>query len=336
MKRTVERFWPFESKYLRDFVVLEELQPGRRLFPRTDQLPLLSKAINREFMAGLTTRLAATDGRADPWRKLQLHTAAFAFSTFLNAARPDHLHVRPYYTPELVTQMAVVQHITEIEPDGNRYWFRYFRDDAFLPDIYLSGKRVLFSGHAIDRFGQRAVNVDCPAISTMHDEFLNAGVAALRLNGGQPALAFGTGGSLAVMPFTETDEEFFILTTLSPNEISKLEPLEPPRPLDLHYGPDYRPPATRTYWLDRTIGEFLEMWRTKKPLHDQREMQKNLESMSWTRLTQLAKRNVAKENICGETWIDFRDGVYGPVILTYRTKRPPPAPAPADLSTNTP
>src|ERR1051326_1698760 len=73
------RHWPFESKYLRDFEVVEECRNGLRLFPHTDQLPLLSKAIHREFEWGLTSRLANADHRADHWRKLQLRGAALAF-----------------------------------------------------------------------------------------------------------------------------------------------------------------------------------------------------------------------------------------------------------------
>lgn len=103
--------WTFESKYLRDFAVVEE-RHGLRLYPATAQLPALSCAINREFESGLTTRLANTDARADWWRKLCLWRVAGSFCEYLNGARPDHLHVQPYYTRELLTQIAVVQQIT--------------------------------------------------------------------------------------------------------------------------------------------------------------------------------------------------------------------------------
>src|SRR4051812_43638878 len=62
-RRGEVRHWPFESKYLRDFEVVEERRDGYRLFPHTEQLPLLSKAINHEFATGLTARLAKTDAR---------------------------------------------------------------------------------------------------------------------------------------------------------------------------------------------------------------------------------------------------------------------------------
>jgi hypothetical protein len=37
MHRDVVRHWPFQSPYLRDIEVLEEWQPGRRLFPMPAQ-----------------------------------------------------------------------------------------------------------------------------------------------------------------------------------------------------------------------------------------------------------------------------------------------------------
>ena len=49
---------PFQSSYLQDFVILEERHGNRTLYPRTDQLPLLARALRLEFHSMLPHRIA--------------------------------------------------------------------------------------------------------------------------------------------------------------------------------------------------------------------------------------------------------------------------------------
>ena len=56
---------PFESIYRPDFEVVEQRRGHVSLFPHTDQLPLLLRALNLEFYGGLPGRIARVDRRAD-------------------------------------------------------------------------------------------------------------------------------------------------------------------------------------------------------------------------------------------------------------------------------
>ena len=315
MKQSV-RAWEFQSKYLRDFAVVEERHNGLCLFPATEQLPLLSRAIDEEFKAGLTTRLAATDGRGDSWRKLQLWKASTAFCSFLNSGRPDHLHVQPFYTPEFVTQIAVVQHITKAEAGGNRHWFRAFRGDAFLPDIYLSGKRVTFASHAIDRYAQRTLTFHAHPAIMLVTEFFHTVVAVVQLNGDRPAFAIEAGGTVAVLPYVETATEYLILTTLSPHEVTHLAPLVPPRRLHLHYGPTYTPPTAANFDLNKRTMKLLAYWQTKQPHTDRDKLMENIRASSWTRLVQSVDHVLHVAGHTAGTRMLFHDDIYGPTIVT--------------------
>ena len=322
MKPSV-RAWPFESKYLRDFAVVEERHNGLRLFPATDQLPLLSQAITREFEYGLTSRLAHTDGRADTWRKLQLRELALTFTTLVNAARPDHLHVQPYFTPDGVAQIAIVQHITESCPEGLAHRFRFFRGQDFLPDDYLSGKRVGFASHAIDRHAERAVCTSGHPLALFITYFFASAKLPVRLSENRPALAMPVSGSMFAMPYKETADEYFFLTTLAPEQISTLTTPDPLPPMHLHYGPTYQPPEK---CFDRTglIELVMKLWREKPPLADDREHEQLLrQKMRWTGLVQQVDRVLRKEGHDEHTGLMFQDGIHSPNLMTYRPKSAP-------------
>jgi len=321
MKQSV-RAVAFKSKYLRDFSMVDERHGSRHLFPATEQLPALSRAIDEEFKAGLTSRLAATDGRADSWRKLQLWKSGTAFCQIINSERPDHLHIQPVYTPEFVTRIAVVQHITQSESGGNRHWFRAYRDNAFLPDIYLSGKRVSFSSHAIERYNQRSTNNHVNPTVALVSEFFYTVITVVKLNDTNPALAIDAGGTLAVLPFEETATGFFILTTLSPHEVIHLAPIVPMRRLYLHYGPAFTQPAAPIFNIAKHTGKLLERWRRKQPLQVRTATEGSLRSCSWTSIVQLVNTVMHGEGFTEASRLLFHDGVYGPTVLTS-TPTPP-------------
>lgn len=300
------RHWPFASPYLRDFEVLEERREGRRLFPRTDQLPVLSKAINREFEQGLTTRLANTDERANTWRKLQLSEAVQGFCSIINAARPDHLHVCPYHTPTLLTRVAVVQHISETGPDGLAHRFRFFADDDFLPDVFLAGKPMAFASHAIDRYAERALRTAFHPLAVFLYHFFATAKLPVLLNGNRPAVAFLNGGSMVAMPYKENSDEYFFLTTLGPEQINALSVPDPLPPMHLHYGPAYNPPVPG---IDRSglVEMVLQYWREKRPPNDDREHEQQLlEQMSFTGLVKQIDRVLRDEGHARTRAFSFR------------------------------
>ncbi len=325
MKPSV-RAWPFESKYLRDFAVVEERHNGLRLFPATEQLPLLSQAITREFEYGLTSRLAHTDSRADNWRKLQLRELAFAFTTIINAARPDHLHVQPYFTPDFVTQIAIVQHITESCPEGLAHRFRFFRGQDFLPDVYLAGKRLGFASHAIDRYAERAVCTSGHPLTMFIRHFFASAKLPVLLSENRPALALPIGGSMIAMPYKETADEYFVLTTLAPAQISILNLPDPLPPMHLHYGPKYQPPV-KCYDRTKFIELVMKCWRENPPLRDNREHEQALrQKMRWIGLVRQVDRYLRKTGNDEHTCLMFQDGIHSPNLMTFRPFSAPPRP----------
>jgi hypothetical protein len=321
MKASV-RAWPFESKYLRDFAVVEERHRDLRLFPATEQLPTLSRAINREFESGLTTRLAATDGRGDPWRKLQLWKAAEAFCDILNSARPDHLHVQPYYTPDKVSQIAIVQQITRIASAGNEHWFRFFRGGDFLPDVHLSGKRIVFSSHAIERFAQRAQSTHNHTVNELVAFMFSTVPVIMRVSGGHPAFVLFAGESMAALPFKETATEFFFLTTLSPNEINSLTPVEPHPRLHFHYGDAYAPPSDTNVILDSYRAMLLQRWREKTPRGEHGAKLDELRHARWIQLVQIVKDVLHDQGYSEATTLEFHDEIHGPVLFPRNPDSP--------------
>lgn len=306
------RHWPFASRYLRDFEVLEEHRDGQRFFPRTDQLPLLAKAIHREFEQGLTTRLANTDERADMWRKLQLQEAVRVFCTIINAARPDHLHVCPYYTPTLLARVAVVQHISQSCPEGLSHRFRFFAQDDFLPDVYLSGKPIGFASHAIERYAQRAVLTAFHPLTVFLNDFFESPKLAVRLGENRPALAFLTSDSMVAMPYKQIAGEYFFLTTLAPDQINTLTIPDPLPPMHLHYGAAYNPPVPCVYRSD-LIALVQQYWREKRRPKDGRAHQQQLlATMSFTGLVQQIDRVLRKNGCDKNTILLFQDDIHSP------------------------
>ena len=56
---------PFQSIYRPEFEVVGQQLGNQRLYPHTDQLPLLWRALNLEFYGALPGHIARTDKRAD-------------------------------------------------------------------------------------------------------------------------------------------------------------------------------------------------------------------------------------------------------------------------------
>lgn len=73
--------FPFHSPYLPNFQVVEQREGNISLFPHTEQLPKLLRALNMEFHAGLPAQIARVDNRAKDYVKLVKSMAALLFCT---------------------------------------------------------------------------------------------------------------------------------------------------------------------------------------------------------------------------------------------------------------
>ena len=148
---------PFRSIY-RDFEVIEQRIGHVCYYPHTEQLPLLLRAINLEFLGGLPDRIAHVDKRADGFHKIIRHHAALLYCASINRARPDQLRLFQLMDHDLVSRVSVVQQISESHPLGRIHRFRFYAGEDFFPEIRLSGKRVAFADHVLQRFSARVPN----------------------------------------------------------------------------------------------------------------------------------------------------------------------------------
>jgi hypothetical protein len=119
---------------------------------------------------------------------------------------------------------------------------------------------------------------------------------------------------MAALPFEETDEEFFILTTLIPDGRSTLARLEPPRSLYFHYGPTCPPPANDgRFDMEAHIEELLKDWRNRTPPASSNNIEDMIRNVGWTRCVQALGR-MHKDKPPQQ--IVFHENVYGPTVMT--------------------
>ena len=109
---------PFESIYLEKFEVVEQVKGNTSLYPHTEQLPALSRAIDLEFYGPLSNRIAHVDVRADEYHKGLLNLAAVLFCRYLNESRADELRLFPVPMPDLVTRIGIVQRVSQTTRRG--------------------------------------------------------------------------------------------------------------------------------------------------------------------------------------------------------------------------
>jgi hypothetical protein len=103
----------FQSSYKPEFDVVEQREGRLRLYPHTEQLPTLLRALNLEFYGGLPARLARLDARGTGFDKIVLRHAALMYCACINAARKDSLRLVALPDHDLVTRITIAQRITE-------------------------------------------------------------------------------------------------------------------------------------------------------------------------------------------------------------------------------
>lgn len=254
---------PFQSSYLQDFVILEERQGKRTLYPRTDQLPLLARALRWEFLSMLPHRIARVDARSTGYHKIERSFAAEGFCRVINASRPDGLLLTPLLDEDGVDNPAIIQQITEETPRGPRHWFKFYRSEDFFTEIFLCGRRVIFTGHAVDRFSIRG-----PAFSTENVRNLLFGTLDWPLlafpyaNGTALFPAFAE--SVIALPYTEGQGELIVSTCLGINEVHSFPDLMiPVIALNPHYGTRFKLPRIRTWSPSEHTLRLKRIWELK-------------------------------------------------------------------------
>jgi hypothetical protein len=252
---------PFVSRYREDFQVVEERRRNTTLYPHTEQLPLLWRALNLEFTHPLPDRIARTDHRGDMLRKMMLDDAVHIFCTHVNRDRADAVRLFHYRTPELVSKISIIQHIKESDPRGAVHRFRFYVGNDFVPDIHLNGKRIAFAGHVLERFTRRVPHRVGEDLRDLVLAFFGSCMFSMPINTGR-AFVIPFFNSLLAFTYKETAEEYFITTCLTVRELHGLVLEDPVQVAYLHHGAAFTPPTDTRNWMPQPIAEYLhQVWK---------------------------------------------------------------------------
>ncbi|MBA4148167.1 MAG: hypothetical protein H0X66_08625 [Verrucomicrobia bacterium] len=256
---------PFDSKYRPEFEVVEERRANVTLYPHTAQLPQIHRALNTEFLNALPPRIARADHRAGGFDKLALKSSALIFCNAINAARSDNVRLFRITTKDMVSKVAIVQQMTESHPLGQAHRFRFYAGEEFFPELYLNGKRVVFSTHVLERFSTRVHNRVGEDLSMFLIVFFGSTPISMTVGNGRAFICLCLDSILA-FTYRESDTEYFITTCLTVNEINHLKPDDIPQAFNFHYGPEFTKPKLRHWQPSEDVVEMMKLWEKKAQL----------------------------------------------------------------------
>jgi hypothetical protein len=318
---------PFQSIYRENFEVLEQRLGNVSHYPHTEQLPLLLRAINLEFLGGLPDRIARVDRRADGFHKIMRYHAALMFCATLNRARPDRLRLFHLFDPDLVAQVSIVQHITESHPLGRLHRFRFYAGENFFEEIRLSGKRVAFADHVLQRFTARVPNNVGEDLTYLLIGFFGTPIVSMPV-GKSPAFVIRWHESMLAFTYKETPAEYLLTTCLTINEINSLERRLPAYAHNFHFGEAFIKPRLRTWFPSQWMEDIYSRWQRKVPLPPPITLPggvagRKLENWHW--LGHQIKDTVVKNGHGPGSQICFTDQIHGSSILELKPGQPIPA-----------
>ena len=193
-----------------------------------------------------------------------LYLTLVVFCRRLNCDRPDRLIFSWAITPNLQFKLAVVQHVITSSPQGSIHSFRWFVRDDFYLDIYLSGKRVTFTSHVIERYTQRITGQVAQSVCDLIHVLISSSALVMRANRVGSAIGVVHDSNvLCAFTFVETDTEIRFTTCLSTDEISHLEILQPIRHLFFHYGSEFKPGPLVQLAVKTKPDQVLETYRNR-------------------------------------------------------------------------
>jgi hypothetical protein len=307
---------PFHSIYRENYEVVEERQRKVSLYPHTEQLPLLLRALNLEFFSKLPDRIARVDHRGDGFHKIVLYHATMMFCQCLNRTRADRLRLFNLPNPDLVTKVSIVQQITEERPRGPVHRFRFYTGPDFFPEIRLSGRRLVFADHVLQRFSMRVPNYVGEDLANFLETFYGHAVISLPCGPGRAFIVPYRNSILAFPYREETPGEYFIATCLTLNEINRLPPELPPCVHNFHYAETYTSPKLR-HWI--TIQRFIETyerWTKKQAMEPLTDGKKRFK---WDHKLGLVMRDVCANDGHGrDSRLLFLDQIPGPHVTMLK------------------
>ena len=282
-------------------------------YPHTDQLPQLHRALNLEFLGALPGHIARVDKRADGFHKIMLRRAGILYCANLNAARADEVRLYALPDADRVTRLTIAQQVTENTPLGRVRRFRFYGPDGFFPEIRLSGKRIAFADHVLQRFTQRVPNRVGADITNLLLAFYGTNLISLPVGPGR-AFVLQYNDSILAFTYKETADEYFLTTCLTVNEMSSLREERPVRAYNFHYGESFTEPANRPEPVE-TMQECIEIWRRRTPLADMTAKINAAAKERWSGIAQRIRDIVLIEGHGPGSQIEFVDFIPGPRLM---------------------
>jgi hypothetical protein len=316
---------PFQSIYRENFQVVEQRLGNTTLYPHTDQLPRLHRALNYEFLTPLPDRIARVDKRADGFHKIMLRQACLMYCSCLNDAREDGLRLYSLPDADCVSRLTIVQQISENTPLGRVHRFRFYGPDGFFPEIRLSGKRLAFADHVLQRFSQRVPNPLGADISNLLGSFYGNNLIGLPVGPGR-AFIMSYHDSILAFTYKESADEYFLTTCLTVNEISSLREESPVRAYNFHYGAAFTEPADRSEPV-RNMAAYIKLWRERTPLMDAPRVQARTKKdvrREWSKLAQQIRDIALVMGHGPGSDLQFIDYIPGPRLMEAYPLEPNP------------
>ena len=312
---------PFASGFRPEFEVVEERHGQEHRFPHTDQLPMLHRALNLEFLSALPDYIARTDKRGNGFHKNLLKHAGITFCGLYNAARTDGLHLLSMPDADLVTRLVLVQQITTETRRGLLHRFEFYGGADFQPEVRLVGRRFAFTNHVIERFTARVPNRLGEHLSMLLLAFFGSPIIALPV-GQNLAFILPYENSLLAFPFDVVNGEIILLTCLTVQEMNSLERHVPPLAFNIHYGETYAVPRLRHWLPTKWMMNIYAIWERKVPPPPPRPDMPS--ALRWHRVAQLIRDCEWGKGHGPGTSFSFLDHVPGPYAVEYPPSQPEP------------
>ena len=303
---------PFESQYRTDFELLEQHQGDTRLYPHTGQLPTILRAIQQEFSTGLPARIARVDHRASGFDKVVRKAAAMFYCNWINAARKDDLRLHALLDRHMVSRPCIVQQITEDHRRGRTHRFRFYGGEDFFTEIFLCGKRVVFSDHVLHRFSARTENYIGEDLSNLLLIFFGSPIIAMSVGVGR-AFIVSNLGSILAFPYRVSADEFFISSCLTINEIHSMEMEVPPHAVNAHYELPFQRPRIRNWMPGDWMRDYYQAWDRKTlPTPSKARKNEHAPKENWFEIAHYARDWKKKEGHGPGSSLYFLDNIPGP------------------------
>jgi len=259
------KHFKFNTKYLKDFVVVEERRGDISLFPHTGQLKVLHEALEKEFRAPLSRPISGVNAYSDDYWKIVRKLAVFAFCHLFNSGRSDKLCLFCLLDPNKVARITIVQKITEHTPLGACHRFMFYGGPDFIHEIRMSGKQLVFADHVLERFNQRAHNLVMDQLGSFLYLFFGSPIVGMSINNGK-ALVVSNIDEFLAFTYEVTDTKYIITTCLDQSIVHSLKLHLPAKAFNLHYSESFVRPKIRNWNPLGVMFNYEDKWAEKKPL----------------------------------------------------------------------